>query len=66
MYHMIDDKKILRALYLNIVRGIVDKYGGSMTVNEEEGIIDIDISDDDVSACAHELDHAVGGVHENI
>ena len=56
------EKSKLRALSLYIIRSIVERHGGSIEIDLATDTIDIDLPDDERSACAQEIEEEVGNM----
>ena len=57
------EKSKMRATALYLVQSIVQKHGGSLSVDIETDTININVPDGKETDCAIEIADAVGGMH---
>jgi len=52
----------LRALSLYLIRSIVERHGGTVDVDLATDTINIDVPDEEQTACAQEMEEQVGSM----
>jgi sensor histidine kinase regulating citrate/malate metabolism len=56
------EKSKLRALSLYLIRSIVEKHGGTITIDLSKDTINIDVPEQEKDACAQEIEEQVGAM----
>ncbi len=57
------EKSKLRALSLYLIRSIVEKHGGTITIDLSKDTINIDVPEQEKDACAQEIEEQVGAMY---